>query len=58
MVLDRNKQVVFVSEAGQRMLGFQDSGKNPVGKQASNLIGRDLLTSLFSDVISRSVHAH
>ena len=49
LVLDRNKQVVFVSEAGQRMLGFVDSGKNPVGKQASNLIGRDLLASLFSD---------
>jgi len=49
LVLDRNKQVVFVSELGRRLLGYEGSGKNPLGKPASDLIGRDLLSVLTNE---------
>ena len=49
LVLDRNKQVAFVSEAGQRLLGYDDSSASPLGKPANSLMGRDLLGSLISE---------
>jgi len=49
LVLDRNKQVVFVSEMGRRLLGYEGSEKSLLGKPVNDLIGRELLSSLVAE---------
>lgn len=55
LVLDRHRQVVFVSEAGQRLLGYEGISESPLAKPASSLIGRDLLSSLTSEAYDGEV---